>query len=80
MATSAAAGVIAKDLRGIVLISHPHYPHRPDANDYECPGTAQTVYLVRHVASTGKVRVLMNNLLDPAAFPAHEFGDRYHQR
>ena len=36
--------------------------------------------LVRHVDSTGKVRVLMTNLLDPAAFPAHQFSDLYHQR
>lgn len=46
----------------------------------KCPTTAQMVRLVRHVASTGKVRVLVINLLDPAAFPAHEFGDIYHQR
>lgn len=38
------------------------------------------VRLVRHIASTGKVRVLMTILLDPVAFPAHEFGDLYHQR
>ena len=55
-------------------------PDRRDAEDYEFPETAQTVRLVRHVASTGKVRVLMTNLLDPTAFPAHEFGDLYHQR
>lgn len=55
-------------------------PDRRDATDYECPATPQTVRLVRHVASTGKVRVLMTNLLDPVAFPAHEFGDLYHQR
>ena len=55
-------------------------PDRRGANDYECPSTAQTVRLVRHVASTGKVRVLMANLLDPAAFPARQFGDLYHQR
>ena len=48
-----------------------------DADDYECPAT---VRLVRHVDSTGKVRVLMTNLLDPAAFPAHQFSDLYHQR
>ena len=55
-------------------------PSRRDADDYECPATAQKVRLVRHVASTGKVRVLMTNLLDPAAFPCAEFGDLYHQR
>lgn len=55
-------------------------PDRCDATDYECPATPQTVRLVRHVASTGKVRVLMTNLLDADAFPASEFGDLYHQR
>ena len=55
-------------------------PDRRDAADYECPAMAQTVRLVRHIASTGRVRVLMTNLLDPMAFPAHEFGDLYHQR
>jgi hypothetical protein len=50
-------------------------PDRRDANDYECPATAQTVRLIRHVASTGKVRVLMTNLLDTADFPHAEFGD-----
>ncbi len=55
-------------------------PARRDADDYACPATAQTVRLVRHVASTGKVRVLMTNLLDTAAFPGAQFGDLYHQR
>jgi hypothetical protein len=55
-------------------------PDRRDADDYECPATLQTVRLVRHVASTGKVRVLMTNLLDPAVFPGADFGDLYHQR
>lgn len=55
-------------------------PDRRDAADYECPATAQTVRLVRHIASTGRVRVLMTNLLDPEAFPAYEFGALYHQR
>ena len=55
-------------------------PDQPDAADYECPATAQTLRLVRHIASTGKVRVLMTNLLNPIAFPYHEFGDLYHQR
>ena len=36
--------------------------------------------LIRHVASTGKVRVLMTNLLDVEQFPAALFGDLYHQR
>jgi hypothetical protein len=55
-------------------------PDRRDASDYECPATVQTVRLIRHVASSGKVRVLMTNLLDAAAFPRAEFGDLYHQR
>lgn len=55
-------------------------PDRLDALDYDCPRTPQTVRLVRHVASTGKVRVLMTNLLDTERFPASLFGDLYHQR
>lgn len=55
-------------------------PDRQDALDYECPATPQTVRLIRHVSSTGKVRVLMTNLLDTAAFPRSEFGDLHHQR
>lgn len=53
---------------------------KDDAQDYECPAEAQTVRLVRHVTSTGKVRVLMTNLLDCNRFPATDFGDLYHQR
>lgn len=55
-------------------------PDKRDAADYECPATAQKVRLVRHVASTGKVRVLMTNLLDTQAFPLALFGDLYHHR
>ena len=55
-------------------------PAKADADAYECPATPQTVRLVRHVASTGKVRVLMTNLLDAQRFPAEQFGDLYHQR
>jgi hypothetical protein len=55
-------------------------PGRRDADDYECPATPQTVRLIRHISSTGKVRVLMTNLLDPKEFPYAEFGDLYHQR
>ncbi len=55
-------------------------PERRDADDYACPATAQTVRLVRHVASTGKVGVLMTNLLESVAFPCAEFGDLYLQR
>lgn len=55
-------------------------PDRRDVADYECPAAPQTVRLIRHVASTGKVRVLMTNLLDAQQFPVAEFGDLYHQR
>ena len=55
-------------------------PSKVDAEAYECPAVPQTVRLVRHVASTGKVRVLMTNLLDTQRFPAIDFGDLYHQR
>jgi IS4 transposase len=55
-------------------------PDKRDADAYECLATPQTVRLVRHVASTGKVRVLMTNLLDTQRFPAADFGDLYHQR
>ncbi|MGJ9418721.1 transposase [Massilia sp. CMS3.1] len=55
-------------------------PDRRAAADYECPARTQTARLVRHGASTGKVRVLKTNLLDTATFPAHEFGDLYHHR
>lgn len=55
-------------------------PDHRDTLDYECPAMAITVRLVRHVASTGKVRVLMTNLLDSARYPASQFGDLYHPR
>lgn len=55
-------------------------PDRRDALDYECPAEPQTVQLIRHVASTGKVRVLMTNLLDVAQFPVALFSDLYHLR
>lgn len=51
-----------------------------DVLDFECPSAAQTVRLVRHVAPNGQMRVLMSNLFDVARFPAHQFGDLYHQR
>ena len=53
---------------------------RRDCADYECPSPPQTVRLVRPVASTGKVRVLITNLFDATRFPASVFGDLYHQR
>jgi len=55
-------------------------PDKRDALDYECQQQPQTVRLIRHVASTSKVRVLMTNLLDTERFPAALFGDLYHQR
>ena len=55
-------------------------PHRRDCVDYECPPGPQTVRLIRHVASTGAVRVFMTNLLDAVRFPAALFGDLYHRR
>lgn len=58
----------------------PGAPDRRDATNYEYPATPQTVRLVRHVASTGKVGVLMANLLDSTRFPASRFGGIYHQR
>jgi hypothetical protein len=55
-------------------------PNRANASDYEVPRAPQTVRLVRNVASSGNVRVLMTNLLDTARFPARCFGELYHQR
>ena len=55
-------------------------PDRRDAEDYDCPGEAQTVRLVRHLAPNGRVRVLMTNLMDCGRYPASSFGDLYHQR
>lgn len=55
-------------------------PDKRDARDYECTREPQTVRLIRHAALTGKVRVLMTNLLDTTRFPTALFGDLYHQR
>lgn len=55
-------------------------PDHDDAVDYECDRQPTTVRLVRHVASTGKIRVLMTNLFDAVRFPAAIIGDLYHQR
>ena len=55
-------------------------PNLADASDYEVPRVPQKVRLVRNVASSGNVRVLMTNLLDTARFPASCFGELYHQR
>jgi hypothetical protein len=57
-------------------------PTQRDAADYECPATQrapQVVRLVRQIASTGKVRVLMTNLLDITHFLAAAFDDLYHR-
>lgn len=54
--------------------------NRRDAQDYEVEQVPQTVRLVRNVASTGTVRVLMTNLVDAQRFPASGFGELYHQR
>jgi len=55
-------------------------PNLADARDYECQRAPQTVRLIRHVAPNGNVRILMTNLFDTVRFPAHYFGDLYHQR
>jgi len=55
-------------------------PDRRDVIDYDCPATPPRVRLVRHVAPSGQVRVLMTNLFDTQRFPAPAFGDLYHQR
>lgn len=39
------------------------------------PALLQSVHLIRHVSSTGKVCVLMTNLFNMVCFPAAEFGD-----
>ena len=55
-------------------------PERRDLIDYDCLATPPRVRLVRHLAPNGQVRVLMTNLFDTQRFPAHAFGDLYHQR
>jgi len=55
-------------------------PSEPDRQAYGCPTGPTHVRLVRHVASTGAVRVLMTSMMDPEEFPAAVFGDLYHQR
>ena len=53
---------------------------RRDVLNFECPSEPQTVRLVRHIAPTGQIRVLMTNLFDVERFPAGSFGDLYHKR
>lgn len=55
-------------------------PNLADASDYEVSRVPQKVRLVRNLASSGNVRVLMTNLFDTARFPASCFGELYHQR
>ena len=55
-------------------------PPRKDATDYQCPAQPQSVRLVRQVAPSGAVRVLMTNLLDTERFPAELFAELYHRR
>jgi hypothetical protein len=51
-----------------------------DVLDFECPSEPQQVRLIRHIASTGEIRVLMTNLFDVVKFPASQFADLYHTR
>jgi Transposase DDE domain len=51
-----------------------------DVLDFECPAVPQQVRLIRHIAPSGEIRVLMTNLFDVARFPASQFADLYHQR
>lgn len=55
-------------------------PDKHEAVKYKCPQEAQMVRLVRNVAPNGKVRVLMTNVFDEAAFPASSFSGLYHKR
>ncbi|MCR4465342.1 transposase [Burkholderia sp. SCN-KJ] len=61
-------------------VVHLRVPDYLDAVDYECDSQPTTVRPVRHVASTGKIRVLMTNRFDAVCFPAAIIGDLYHQR
>ena len=51
-----------------------------DVLDFECPSEPQQVRLIRHIAPSGEIRVLMTNLFDVVMFPASQFADLYHQR
>lgn len=51
-----------------------------DVLDFECPSEPQQVRLVRHIAPSGEMRVLMTNLFDVVKFPASQFADLYHHR
>ena len=51
-----------------------------DVLDFECHSEPQQVRLVRHIAPSGEMRVLMTNLFDVVKFPASQFADLYHHR
>ena len=55
-------------------------PKDTDAQDYGCPSVAVQVRLIRHISSTGAVRVLMTSLLDQNEYPITVFGNLYHHR
>ena len=66
--------------RGVMLsdMAMTEVLRRMDRNDITVHGFRSTFR--DWCSSSGKVRVLMTNLLDPVAFPAHQFGHLYHQR
>jgi len=51
-----------------------------DVLDFECPSEPQQVRLIRHIAPSGEIRILMTNLFDAVKFPASQFADLYHHR
>ncbi|WP_374701384.1 transposase [Chitinimonas sp. BJB300] len=59
---------------------YPDAPHARDASTDEFAQTGTTVRLIQDVTPSGKVRVLMTNLLDAERFPAADFGALYHRR
>lgn len=54
-------------------------PKAQDVADWGCPADAPQVRLVRHVASTGRERLLATNL-PSSDFPPECFGELYHAR
>lgn len=55
-------------------------PERQECATYEMARRPTRVRLVRDVTPTGRVRVLMTNLLNGQRFPAADFGSLYHRR
>ena len=55
-------------------------PSRADGATYELQIRPTQVRLIRDVTPSGRVRVLMTNLLDTCRYPADQFGALYHQR